>query len=112
MEQPSKSSSGSSTASEPIAKQQKTASPRYKLVIDDEDIQKLVEAEGLPQAGGQGIVFAGKSVADPLKEVAVKVFYVGMEAAARKEAVRRPIERPPHRVPLTTLHARRRCWSR
>ena len=34
MEQPNKSSSGSSTASEPIAKQQKTASPRYKLVID------------------------------------------------------------------------------
>ena len=90
---------------EPSAKKTKTASggsssswssssssvpPRYKLVIDDGGAFKK-----LGQRGGQGAVFRGKSVADPLKEVAVKVFYEGKEAAATEEAVRRPLEGPP-----------------
>ena len=48
---------------------------------------------GVP--GGQGAVFRGKSVDDPLKEVAVKVFYEGKEAAATEEAVGCPFEGPP-----------------
>ena len=86
---------------EPSAKKTKTASggsssswssssssvpPRYNLLTDGGAFKKL----GVP--GGQGAVFCGKSVAE---EVAVKVFYVGKEAAATEEAVRRPLEGPP-----------------
>ena len=68
--------------------------PRYNLLTDAGGAFKK-----LGQPGGQGAVFRGKSVADPLKEVAVKVFYVGKQADAEKEAVRRP---------LATLRTRRR----
>ena len=92
---PRSSGSGSSTATEPIAKKQKTAEPtRYDLVSDGCYFRIL----GAP--GGQGAVFRGMSAADFPKEVAVKVFYEGRKADAEKEAVRRR--------PLDRLRARRR----
>ena len=92
---PRSSTSGSSTATEPIAKKQKTASPHYNLLTDADELltnaKRYKGFQKLGEPGGQGAVFVGKSVADPLKEVAVKVFYVGKEADAKKEAVRRPL---------------------
>lgn len=74
---------------DPSAKKPKTASVprtprRYELLRAASGFKQL----GIP--GGQGGVFEGKSKCNTVKEAALKVFFVGQELAAEKEAVRLP----------------------